>query len=76
MAIATAVVVDVSSNFEDIVPAISIKKVAPNRTFDFGFFNEADGSGLEIRNGQLIEKNQRKSFFLNKRKVVKLSRFK
>ena len=62
-------------NFESI-PAISIKKVAPNRTFDFGFFNEADGSGLEIRNGQLIEKNQRKNFFLNKRKVVKLSRFK
>jgi hypothetical protein len=24
----------------------------------------------------LIEKNQRKNFFLNKRKVVKLSRFK
>ena len=62
-------------NFESI-PAISIKKVAPNRTFDFGFFNEADGSGLEIRNGQLIEKNQRKNFFLNKRKIVKLSRFK
>ena len=62
-------------NFESI-PASSIKKVAPNRTFDFGFFNEVDGSGLEIRNGQLIEKNQRKNFFLNKRKVVKLSRFK
>jgi len=62
-------------NFESI-PAISIKKVAPNRTFDFGFLTEADGSGLEIRNGQLIEKNQRKNFFLNKRKVVKLSRFK
>ncbi len=62
-------------NFESI-PGISIKKVAPNRTFDFGFFNEADGSGLEIRNGTLIEKNQRKNFFLNKRKIVKLSRFK
>ena len=62
-------------NFESI-PAISIKKVAPNRTFDFGFFNEADVSGLGIRNGQLIEKNLRKNFFLNKMKVVKLSRFK
>ena len=62
-------------NFESI-PAISIKKVASNRTFDFGFFNEADGSGLEIRNGQLIEKNQRKNFFLSKRRIVKLSRFK
>ena len=61
-------------NFESI-PAVSIKNVAPNRTFDFGFLNEADGSGLEIRNGRLIEKNQRKNFFLNKRKIVKLSRF-
>jgi hypothetical protein len=40
-------------NFESI-PATSIKKVAPNRTFDFGFLNEVDGSGLEIRNGRLI----------------------
>jgi hypothetical protein len=64
----------IMKNFESI-PAVSIKNVAPNRTFDFGFLNEADGSGLEIRNGRLIEKNQRKNFFLKKRKVVKHSRF-
>jgi hypothetical protein len=64
----------IMKNFASI-PAISIKNVAPNRTFDFGFLNEADGSGLEISNGRLIEKNQRKNFFLNKRKIVKLSRF-
>lgn len=44
-------------NFESI-PGISIKKVAPNRTFDFGFFNEADGSGLEIRNPSSFAKGQ------------------
>lgn len=64
----------IMKNFESI-PATSIKKVAPNRTFDFGFLNEVDGSGLEIRNGRLIEKNQRKNIFINKRRVVKLSRF-
>lgn len=52
-------------------PATAIKSVAPNRTYDFGFGNAAYGYGLNVRNGRLIEKTQRKAIFFKKHNIVK-----
>ena len=48
------------------------KSLAPRHTYDFGFRDVCRGVGLDIRNGQLFEKTQRKIIFFETKNIVKL----
>ena len=48
--------------------ACALRAVAPRRTFDFGFRQACHGLAMDVRNGRLFEKNQRKQIFLSQRK--------
>jgi hypothetical protein len=49
-----------------------MKAVAPRYTYSFGFSDDARGAGMEVRNGQIVDKTRRKSFFYQKHGIVKL----
>lgn len=52
-------------------PADARKAVAPRHTFEFGFRDECRGASLDVRNGRLFEKTQRKIIFFEGRMIVK-----
>jgi hypothetical protein len=54
--------------------AFATKSVAPRHTFDFGFRDACHGAGLDVRNGQIYEKNRRKLIFITSREIVRVSR--
>ena len=49
-------------------PASAQRAVAPRLTYDYGIRETCHGSGLDVRNGRLFEKTQRKRIFLDQRK--------
>lgn len=49
----------------------AMKAVAPRHTYDFGFKDVCRGAGLDVRNGRLFEKTQRKIIFFETRNIVK-----
>ncbi len=53
------------------VPAFGWKDVASRKTFDFGFKNECQGWGIEVRQGRLFEKTKRRINFFESKKIVK-----
>lgn len=48
--------------------AIAHRAVSPRRTYDYGFRENCHGQALDVRNGRLFEKTQRKQIFLTQRK--------
>ena len=44
------------------------RAVSPRRTYDYGFRQACHGLALDVRNGRLFEKTQRKQIFLTQRK--------
>ncbi len=51
--------------------ATSVKSVAPNQTYDYGFSDECRGYGFSVSNGRLVEKTKRKVIFFKKHNIVK-----
>ena len=49
----------------------ALKAVAPRHTYDFGFRDACRGVALDVRNGRLFEKTQRKIIFFETRNIVR-----
>jgi hypothetical protein len=49
-------------------------EVCSDSFFDFGFRDACHGAGLDVRNGQIYEKNRRKLIFITSREIVRASR--
>ncbi len=56
------------TNMNHVPGAVAQRAVAPRRTYDFGFREACHGVGMDVRNGRLFEKTQRKQIFLTQRK--------
>lgn len=56
------------TNISFVPAACAQRAVSPRRTYDYGFRQECHGLALDVRNGRLFEKTQRKQIFLTQRK--------